>query len=132
MACELCLNALPLSIQSKGKPIDLFSVEKPEAPYIILEALSKDANSKGLHVISLTNKFSVRLGRGHESDVRISDISVSRCHAIIKFQEGRFILDDNNSKFGTLVEITGPIAINPEIPLEVQIGRTVISFHNSL
>lgn len=26
-----------------------------------------------------------KLGRGHESDVRISDISVSRTHAILKY-----------------------------------------------
>lgn len=43
------------------------------------------------------------MGRGHESDLRINDISVSRVHALIKFKEGRFFLEDNLSKFGTLV-----------------------------
>jgi pSer/pThr/pTyr-binding forkhead associated (FHA) protein len=25
------------------------------------------------------------MGRGHESEVRVNDISVSRCHAILKY-----------------------------------------------
>lgn len=45
------------------------------------------------------------MGRGHESDLRINDISVSRCHALIKFKDNRFLLEDNLSKFGTLVLI---------------------------
>jgi pSer/pThr/pTyr-binding forkhead associated (FHA) protein len=32
-------------------------------------------------------KTEFKLGRGHESDLRVSDISVSRCHAIIKYDE---------------------------------------------
>lgn len=46
-----------------------------------------------------------KLGRGHESDVRVSDISVSRCHAILKYDVNDFgyYLEDNLSKFGTLV-----------------------------
>lgn len=46
-----------------------------------------------------------KLGRGHESDVRVSDISVSRCHAILKYDlnDYSYYLEDNLSKFGTLV-----------------------------
>tara|TARA_B110000503_G_scaffold50444_1_gene81694 strand:- start:223 stop:393 length:171 start_codon:yes stop_codon:yes gene_type:complete len=47
-------------------------------------------------------------GRGHASDIRISDISVSRLHAYIKFEDGKYILTDNNSKFGTLVLLKKP------------------------
>jgi pSer/pThr/pTyr-binding forkhead associated (FHA) protein len=43
------------------------------------------------------------MGRGHESEVRVNDISVSRCHAIIKYKEDGFYIEDNRSKFGTLV-----------------------------
>lgn len=44
-------------------------------------------------------------GRGHQCDIRISDISVSRLHAFIKYEDGNFIIIDNNSKFGTLVKM---------------------------
>lgn len=51
-----------------------------DPPYITLEILSKDKNlTKGIHVITLANKDSVKLGRGHDADIRIADISVSRC-----------------------------------------------------
>jgi len=73
----------------------------------LLESLTFEKNSSRMvHLIMPdTVKTNFKLGRGHESDVRVSDISVSRCHALIKYnlQNGRFYLEDNLSKFGTLV-----------------------------
>ena len=60
--------------------------------------------------------------------MRINDISVSRCHAIIKFKEGRFQLEDNLSKFGTLVLVKNRTLLVPGFNKAVQIGRTVINF----
>jgi hypothetical protein len=68
------------------------------------------------------------MGRGHDSDIRVSDISVSRCHAILKYQEGNFYIEDNLSKFGTLVLVRNQIEIEQNFTKAVQIGRTVISF----
>jgi pSer/pThr/pTyr-binding forkhead associated (FHA) protein len=46
-----------------------------------------------VHVITPTqNTRTVRLGRGHDSDLRINDISVSRCHAVIRFKNDGFYL----------------------------------------
>ena len=42
-------------------------------------------------------------GRGHISDIRVSDISVSRYHADISYNNNKYILRDNNSKFGYLL-----------------------------
>lgn len=80
----------------------------------------------------------LKLGRGHESDIRIADVSISRYHATIRFVDGKsmmalanlifsfpsvtfkcpvvlvlprtfcvgeYVLEDNNSKFGTLVSL---------------------------
>ena len=55
------------------------------------------------------NEF--KLGRGHESEVRINDISVSRCHAMLHFSNGAFFVEDNSSKFGTLVKVPDGIYI---------------------
>jgi pSer/pThr/pTyr-binding forkhead associated (FHA) protein len=33
----------------------------------------------------------LRLGRGHESDMRIADVSISRYHATIRFTEGNIV-----------------------------------------
>lgn len=46
----------------------------------------------------------IKLGRGHECEIRITDISVSRNHACIKNVGNSFYLFDNKSKFGTLVK----------------------------
>lgn len=54
-----------------------------------------------MYVISLMG--SAKIGRGHESDVRISDISVSRVHAKLCFENGDFYIEDYGSKFGSLV-----------------------------
>lgn len=68
------------------------------------------------------------MGRGHESDLRINDISVSRLHALIKYKDGRFLLEDNTSKFGTLVLIKKRTPLIPGFNKAVQIGRTVVNF----
>ena len=69
------------------------------------------------------------MGRGHESEVRVCDISVSRCHALVKYKDGQYFLEDNLSKFGTLViPQKEMITLEPEKTKAVQIGRSVISF----
>jgi hypothetical protein len=52
---------------------------------------------------------------------------VSRLHAFIKYENGKFTLKDNTSKFGTLVMLTKPLKVHPE-KVAIQVGRTVISF----
>jgi pSer/pThr/pTyr-binding forkhead associated (FHA) protein len=56
-----------------------------------------------------------KMGRGHESDLRVNDISVSRCHALLKFDPvtNKYCIEDNLSKFGTLV------LANSDIELQV-------------
>jgi pSer/pThr/pTyr-binding forkhead associated (FHA) protein len=68
------------------------------------------------------------MGRGHDSDLRVNDISVSRCHAIIKYVDNNYYLEDNLSKFGTLVLLRDRIEIEQNATKAVQIGRTVVSF----
>lgn len=55
----------------------------------------------------------------------MSDISVSRNHASIVYKDGQFLLFDNNSKFGTLVQIDQPIELSSEKTI-LQCGKTVI------
>jgi len=69
----------------------------------------------------------IKIGRGHECDLRENDISVSRLHAFIKYQEGQFLIFDNNSKFGTLILLRKDFNIEKK-KIALQIGRTVITF----
>jgi len=69
----------------------------------------------------------VKMGRGHACDIRISDISVSRLHAYIKYQNGKFLITDNNSKFGSLIKLSKKFPIESE-KVAIQVGRTVVTF----
>ena len=127
--CEICKTTFPFSLGGSGENSELFKIEKPNTPYIVLEGIGSDKNSnRGVHIVSVTSNNNITLGRGHDADVRISDISVSRCHATIRFREGCFVVEDNNSKFGTLVKGSEKIQVrNSGGSLVLQIGRTVIS-----
>jgi predicted component of type VI protein secretion system len=57
----------------------------------------------------------------------MADISVSRVHAFIQCVDDRFVLFDNNSKFGTLVKLHNGMRIDSQ-KKAFQIGRTVITF----
>ena len=77
-----------------------------------MESISTNT-SKVIHVVNLLNTNEIKLGRGHDADVRVTDISVSRFHALIrKNTKGYFVLEDNHSKFGTLALIRNPIPLS--------------------
>ena len=65
--------------------------------YILLESMPLDKNnSRNVHLLTVTPQQSeFKLGRGHESQVRINDISVSRCHAIITVSYTHLTLPTN-------------------------------------
>ena len=57
-----------------------------------------------IHMLTVSDtKKEFKMGRGHESEVRVHDISVSRCHAFLRYQDDGFYLEDNISKFGSLI-----------------------------
>ena len=125
LACDLCRQPIPPKLSVAGKVVDLLEV-KPNGNFLVLETLRSDRTaSKGLHLLSFP-QTSVRLGRGNDCELKISSISVSRIHAKISLHEGCFYLDDLGSKFGTLVQVKRPLAI--EQSLSLQIGRSTFSF----
>ena len=64
---------------------------------------------KVIHVVNMLKTEEAKIGRGHDVDVRITDISVSRLHATLrKTSNGYFYVRDNKSKFGTLSIIRNP------------------------
>mmetsp|Transcript_160343 Transcript_160343/g.292778 ORF Transcript_160343/g.292778 Transcript_160343/m.292778 type:complete len:426 (-) Transcript_160343:67-1344(-) len=131
LACELCKTVYPAYIQQNDdKRLPLVEVPRTTPPFIVLENMVRDSQqhtSRGLHVISLAENKLLKLGRGHESDVRIADVSISRCHATIRFHRGHFVLEDHNSKFGTLVAMKKPRMLDPGNGISIQVGRSVLS-----
>jgi len=130
LSCELCRTAYPAYIHTGTEREILVEVPRTTPPFIVLENMVRDSQqhtSRGLHVISLADNKLLKIGRGHESDIRIADVSISRCHATVRYERGRFILEDHNSKFGTLVAMRKPRALEPGASLSIQVGRSVLS-----
>jgi pSer/pThr/pTyr-binding forkhead associated (FHA) protein len=121
-----------VTAKGKNKRFDLAQPKKPSGDFMILESLEQEKNnSRIIHVIKPGDSKSLfKIGRGHEAELRVNDISVSRVHAKIKFEKdnGRFLLEDNTSKFGTLVLINERTPLLPSFNKAVQVGRTVVNF----
>jgi len=125
--CEICKTPYPVRIKFLDKFFDLIEAPKPQENYIVLESLNqvKDNNNyKSIHVITLKEDEKIILGRGHDSDVRINDISVSRTHSCLKLSKGKIYLTDFKSKFGTLVLLQKQVQVT-STKLFLQIGRTI-------
>ena len=124
--CELCKTKFPDFIKYQNKLYPLLDFTNDFKSYFTLESLTLDKNkNKFIYVVSLLKAGKIKAGRGHECDVLLSDISVSRVHCYFVVDNKKVYLEDNDSKFATLVFVQSPrIKISPEIPLFLQIGRT--------
>lgn len=128
LGCDLCKKAFPYRISMGENVIELVEIPKPPARYIILEALRREQGGyRGIHVISLYSKDSARFGRSMECELKVSDISVSRSHAVFKLVNGKFYVEDTKSKFGSLVQIKRPIPLEFYPTLSVQVGRSLLN-----
>ena len=127
LECEICLEPLPRRIQYKSGIHEMITIERPASPYMILEKIGEDKKSSCFTLIVPEGNQTINMGRGHQCDFRISDISVSRIHAHLKFEDGKFLIYDNDSKFGTLVLLKDNYPVK-EDKAAVQIGRTVFTF----
>ena len=109
----------------------MMTINKPNKPYIILESLCNKQDNKEdrcLHLISTEENTPIKIGRGHECEIRITDISVSRKHAEIILKEGEFYVADTKAKFGTLIKLEEDFVLTPTRTIKIQCGRTVYEF----
>ncbi len=129
--CEICKSKLPDLINHKGKLYSLLDFTDDYKDYLALETLTLDEeNNKFLYIISLDKKSEIRVGRGISSDVLLSDVSVSRVHCLFSIEGKNIFLQDNNSKFGTLILVQTPsIKIAENLPLCIQVGRTFFNIN---
>ncbi|CAG9331044.1 unnamed protein product [Blepharisma stoltei] len=127
--CEICKDSYPSSLKVNSKQYNIIEVNKPLGPYIILLDLKGEKNNDYcLWVISAFDNLCLTIGRSHDNDISFADISVSRCHSSIRFIGKSFYLEDNASKFGTLILAKKSIHLARNSMLAVQCRRTVIYF----
>lgn len=62
------------------------------------------------------------------SDLNISDISVSRNHSYVGYEEDGFYIYDAKSKFGTLIELRQVISVREESRIQLQHNGCVLRF----
>lgn len=101
LECELCKE--PFENKMRSSMFAIMQFDKPEKNYMILESI-KSAPAKVVHVFDLRYD-SFKVGRSVETDMKIADISVSRTHSYFKVKDNKILVEDNGSKFGTLVKI---------------------------
>ena len=127
--CEICKAKLPDLISHNGKLYSLLDFSDEFKNYLILETLTLDEdNNKFLYIISLDKNREMRVGRGTQSEILLSDVSVSRIHCLLCIEGKNIYIQDNNSKFGTLILVQTPSIIMAEnLPLYIQVGRTFLN-----
>ena len=78
-----------------------------------MESMNKkeEKMERTLHLLSPQEGEKIKIGRGDECEVELSDLSISRVHSKISFEEGQFYLEDNDSKYGTLVKFEEEIML---------------------
>ena len=124
--CELCKTKYPDFIKFENRLLPVIDFSQEFDNYLTLESLTLDRqNNKFIYAISLDKERKIKIGRGHEAKVLLSDISVSRIHCIMIVENNQVFIEDNESKFGTLILVQTPnIKISENLPLYIQVGRT--------
>ena len=136
--CEVCEEPYPLKfeIKYKGKkePKTYYLVDGIELPentnYLILESLifeKEKRNIKNIFVVKLTNR-DINFGRNDANDIIDGDISISRFHAVFKYNEYEgAVTIVNKSKFGVLVLIRDNLKLETDEKIYFQVGKTFIN-----
>ena len=126
--CELCKTKFPDYIKFKSKFFPLINFTKEYKSYLTLESLTLDKHrNKFIYVVSLDKSGKIALGKNYNCQIVLSDRSIENVHCFMVVSNKQVYLEDNDSKFGTLVLVqTRRIKLYQDIPLYLQIGRSFL------
>ena len=131
--CNSCLKPYNsrFRIPEFDKIYELIDLTLPEeSDYIYLESLDYIRDNENIKIIYIAQLIDqeITIGRQDYNDIIDNDISISREHALLKYNKnnGNIFLEDKNGKYGTLVLVRGNIKIKKEKTF-FQIGNTYIS-----
>jgi hypothetical protein len=145
--CELCKEAYPTYVrgvprrkmsqdeneepEGEDEPEPLALLPEVEPPFAVLEDVTHARSC--LYVLPLRGDKALRIGRSSGLDVVVEDVTISRFHAAIRYQDGVFMLEDCGSKFGTSVAMREPRCVVPgDNTVTIQNGRTVFTLTQDL
>ena len=130
MHWELCKEPYPFKIWFGGKQVSLLEHNEPDEPFLIFETFLKEgsdkATSKSLYILRLKHHGNFRIGRSHDVEFHIEDISVSRFHGELQITKDKVFMQDYKSKYGTQILIKGAQVLDKKDQTMnmFQVGRT--------
>lgn len=151
LECELCKTKLPDYLRHKKEIYSLLNLDKKfneeinlnkkgekiskkrrenKDSYIIFDSISPQRiESRFRFFVKFNENNILKIGRGLDMQLVLNDISVSRNHCQLKIEDdGSIVLEDNNSKFGSLVLIQKEIEILKGNCLNIQVGTNYFTF----
>jgi len=128
--CGICLKPyyhLRFRIPEFNKTYELIDLNLPEEiDYFYLESLNHIKNNdnendndndniKTVHIVKL-NDEEINIGKSFYNDIIDNDSSVSRYHAVFKYNKNKrtLCLEDKKGRYGTLVLVRGNIKVSEE------------------
>lgn len=96
-----------------------FDIHADADKFMVIESVT-NSSSKTIHVVNFSATPTVKVGRGSQCEVRITDVSVSRHHSTFEIfthenkngeSKNYLTVVDEMSKFGTLVFIRKPLPL---------------------
>ena len=123
--CKNCNYVYPLKF--KSEKYSLIDIKKPTGKnFLILESIEQKmfyGYLKLVHLIELNDKV-IKIGRGNNNDIIICDPSISKQHAIIRYnkENGKILLKNISKKFGTSILLKNSLKLN-ENRIQLQIGK---------
>jgi len=130
LECDICKKTYPEYFMANQQRYSLLTYDRPPQPYIVLDLYNKEANTlRGCFVIKRA-KDNLRIGRGQDCDIRLSDISISRSHSRLFYHNGTYHINDTKSKFGTMIMLRKPALFSPLSQASIyQIGKVVVEIY---
>ena len=130
ICCELCKTKYPDYLIHNNIYYNILFYKPNYKEFIIFESMKvgKD-KTKHYHVVTFDDRDFINIGRANECELSIAELSVSRFHCMIHKENGNIFLEDNTSKFGTLVLVQNKnMIMNEFTPLRLQVNKTFIKF----
>lgn len=141
--CEVCKTELPVAVSVNAgletEQVSLLpALPSIAPPFIVLSMPRSKAKPFGERYIFAPsqNDTELKIGRSHDAQLRVKDVSVSRIHATVTLTNGAFVLKDNGAKFQTAIQpAKSQIRLPPiqackldhlDTASKVQVGRTVL------